>query len=174
MAKNIEIKARAPDLAAIRSKAASLAAGPSQSIEQTDLFFVVPRGRLKVRKFADGTGELISYERADQPEPKESDYTRVACPDAEALGRALGRVLPGRGTVVKRREVLLVGRTRIHLDQVEQLGTFVELEVILAEGERPEDAFREAHALLRALGIAESTLIAGAYIDLLEQQQTTR
>jgi adenylate cyclase class IV len=89
MARNIEIKARVPDLATFRAKAASLASGPKQIINQTDTFFVVSRGRLKVRAFSDGSGELISYERADQQGPKESVYTRVACEDARAISHAL-------------------------------------------------------------------------------------
>ena len=174
MARNIEIKASVPDLARIRAKAASLAAGPGQTIEQSDVFFVVPRGRLKVREFADGSGELLAYDRADEAGPKESDYVRVACPDARALVEALSRALPARGTVAKRRELFLAGRTRIHLDQVEDLGAFVELEVVLAEDERIENGVREAHELLRALGIPESALIAGAYIDLLEGQRPAK
>ena len=168
MARNIEIKAKIPDLAAIRAKAAALAAGPAQIINQTDTFFVVSRGRLKVRAFSDGSGELISYERANQRGPRESIYSRVACQDARALSEALGVVLPVRGIVAKRREVFLVGRTRVHLDRVENLGCFVELEVVLASGEPVEPGHREAHDLLRALQIPERALVADAYIDLLE------
>ncbi len=169
MARNVEIKARVPDLGAIRSRAISLATARPRIIEQTDVFFVVPSGRLKVRAFRDGTGELIAYDRADQPGPKQSSFTRVVCPDARALVDALGRVLPVRGTVAKHRELFMVGRTRIHLDAVERLGTFVELEVVLAEGESVEAGIREAHELLGALGIPAAALIAGAYIDLLER-----
>ena len=168
MARNIEIKAKIPDLAAIRSKAAALAAGPAQIISQTDTFFVVSKGRLKVRAFSDGSGELISYERANQQGPKESIYTRVACQDARALSEALGSVLPVRGIVAKQREVFLVGRTRVHLDQVETLGCFVELEVVLGFAESVESGHREAHDLLSALHIPERALVAEAYIDLLE------
>ncbi len=173
MARNVEIKARVTDLAAVRSRAIALATEPLRNIKQTDVFFVVPHGRLKVREFRDGTGELISYDRADRPGPKASDYTRVVCPDARSLSRALGRVLPERGTVVKRRELLLVGRTRVHLDKVEHLGSFVELEVVLAEGEPVEDGIREADELLDALGIPQSALVPGAYIDLLEKLRAT-
>ncbi len=169
MARNIEIKARVPDLATFRAKAASLASGPKQIINQTDAFFVVSRGRLKVRAFSDGSGELISYERADQQGPKESVYTRVACEDARAISHALSTVLSVRGIVEKEREVFLVGRTRVHLDRVENLGCFVELEVVLAPGEPTEQGHREAHNLLRSLQIPEQALVAEAYIDLLEK-----
>ena len=168
MARNIEIKARIPDLGPIRAKAAALASGPTHIIQQTDTFFAVPLGRLKVREFPDGSGELISYERPNQQGPKESVYTRVACQDARTLAQALSRVLPVRGVVVKRREVFWVGRTRVHLDRVEKLGCFVELEVALDPGESAGQGHREAHELLRALEIPPTALVAEAYIDLLE------
>jgi predicted adenylyl cyclase CyaB len=169
MARNIEIKARVPDLDTIRAKAAMLASGPGEILEQTDTFFAVPRGRLKVREFSDGSGELISYERPNQPGPKESVYTRFSCQNARALSQTLGRVLPARGTVVKRREVFLVGRTRVHLDRVENLGFFVELEVVLGAGEAVAHGEREAHELLEALEIPLAAWVASAYIDLLEE-----
>jgi len=169
MARNIEIKARIPDLATIRAKAAALASGPMEIIDQIDTFFVVSQGRLKVRAFSDGSGELISYERTNQQGPKESVYTRVACEDARMLSQALSSVLFVRGIVAKRREVLLIGRTRVHLDRVEDLGCFVELEVVLAAGESVEQGHREAHELLRSLEIPERALVAEAYIDLLEK-----
>jgi predicted adenylyl cyclase CyaB len=169
MATNVEIKARIPDLRATRAKASSLATCSAEIIDQTDTFFVVSTGRLKVRSFSDGSGELISYYRPNQHGPKESNYTRAKCEDATALVQALSAVLTVRGTVVKRREVFLVGRTRVHLDFVENLGAFVELEVVLSPGESAEDGHREAHELLSALEIPSAALVAEAYIDLLEQ-----
>ena len=172
MSRNVEIKASCPDLNPVRGGAARLASSPGQIVDQRDTFFVVPTGRLKVREFADGSGELIAYERSDQKEPKTSEYTRIECREAAALIHALKRVLALRGVVVKRREVFLVGRTRIHLDQVEDLGSFVELEVVLSEGGSFENGVREADELLQALGLPRSALIAGAYIDLLEARST--
>ena len=168
MARNIEIKAPVPELDAIRTRARSLASSPAEILEQTDTFLAVPSGRLKVREFSDGTGELISYQRPDQRGPKESVYTRYPCQSAQALLETLGKVLPVRGIVLKRREVFLVGRTRIHLDQVQSLGSFVELEVVLSDGESAERGEDVALKLLQKLEISESSLVAQAYIDLLE------
>jgi adenylate cyclase class IV len=168
MSKNIEIKATVPDLATIREKAAALASGPAQCLHQTDTFFAVPTGRLKVRAFPDGSGELISYERANDAGPTESVYTRVACAEAGLLSSALARALPIRGIVEKAREVFLAGRTRIHLDQVERLGSFVELEVVLGPEDTAAQGHRDARDLLQALEIPETALVAHAYIDLLE------
>ena len=171
MASNVEIKATVENLATLRARAQSLASAPAEVIDQTDTFFAVPRGRLKVRAFTDGSGELIAYERDDEPGPKQSTYTRVECRDARALSDALARVLPVRGVVVKRRELFLVGRTRIHLDQVEALGSFVELEVVLAADESAENWRREARELLVSLQISEATLVAEAYIDLVGRRE---
>ena len=168
MARNIEIKAQVGEIDAIRSRARSLASNPSETLQQTDTFFAVPGGRLKVREFPDGTGELISYQRPDQCGPKESVYTRYFCENARALSETLGNVLPVRGTVLKRREVFLVGRTRIHLDQVHNLGVFVELEVVLSDGESAEDGKHVVNELLHTLEIPETGLLAEAYIDLLQ------
>jgi adenylate cyclase class IV len=166
--RNIEIKAKVDDLGVLRMRAAALASGASQLIDQMDTFFIVARGRLKVRAFADGSGELIAYERSNEEGPKQSAYTRAECRDAAALCEALARVLPVRGIVVKHREVFLAGRTRIHLDRVEKLGAFVELEVALADGESQEAGRREAQELLKSLAISERDLVPVAYIDLIE------
>ena len=168
MARNIEIKAQVPDLEVLRAAVRALVSNPGETLEQEDTFFAVPNGRLKIRRFPDGTGELISYHRADQRGPKESVYTRYPCQDARALSATLGGVLPVRGVVTKRREVFLIGRTRIHLDQVQNLGCFVELEVVLSERESAEDGEITARELLNKLNIPSSRLIAEAYIDLLD------
>jgi adenylate cyclase class IV len=168
MPRNIEIKARVPELDVLRAAVVALVSHPGETLEQEDTFFAVPNGRLKVRRFSDGTGELISYHRADQRGPKESVYTRCPYQNARALSETLGEVLPVRGVVTKRREVFLVGRTRIHLDQVHLLGCFVEFEVVLSERESAEDGERVARELLHTLHISTTRLVAEAYIDLLE------
>jgi adenylate cyclase class IV len=168
-ARNVEIKARIADLDATRAVAAALTSIPSEILHQTDTFLAVPHGRLKVREFSDGSGELIAYERSDQPGPKESVYTRVPCESAKGLVEALVRVLPLRGVVIKRRELFFIGRTRVHLDRVDLLGAFLELEVVLRDGEAVEHGEREADALLDALKVPRSALVAEAYVDLLER-----
>lgn len=169
MARNVEIKACVPDLAAVRQTASALASAPAERMTQTDTFFVVPTGRLKVREFSDGSGELIAYERANESGPRESVYTVARCQNARALSEALGHVLPVRGVVTKHREVLIIGRTRVHLDEVEHLGAFLELEVVLRDDEPVQTGEREARDLMAALGIPGAALVPDAYIDLLER-----
>ena len=171
MPSNVEIKARIPDseFAALRERAAALAARPAEVLRQTDTFFATEKGRLKLREFHNGGGELIYYERPDQSGPKHSSYTRSDCPEPASMREALGRALGVRGVVEKRREVLLAGQTRIYLDEVSGLGSFLELEVVLANGQSVESGERIACDLLKRLGVPAEALESAAYIDLLEE-----
>lgn len=173
MAKNIEIKAKVPadHFDRIRKVAAELADQPMDVLEQTDTFFAVPQQRLKLREFANGTAELIAYSRTDQTGPKASSYLRSEVPDAAVLKESLSRTIGVRGTVLKRRELFLVGQTRIHLDQVEGLGTFLELEVVLDESDSEQHGVNIATELREKLGVQPDWLISCAYIDLLESNQ---
>ena len=85
MPRNIEIKARVADPAALRQRALALATAPEQRLGQDDSFFVLPagRGRLKLRQFADGSAELIHYQRSDDTAAKGSDYVRVPLAELE-------------------------------------------------------------------------------------------
>ncbi|MFP4334653.1 MAG: class IV adenylate cyclase [Wenzhouxiangella sp.] len=167
MPRNIEIKARVADRTVLEQRAAALADQGPISIFQDDTFFICPEGRLKLRDFGDGCGELIFYTRADATGPKTSFYRIAPTNDPAALRETLRLALGERGRVVKQRTLYLAGRTRIHLDQVEDLGDFMELEVVLAEGEDEAAGRREADQLMDQLGIAPGQLVEGAYLDLL-------
>jgi adenylate cyclase class IV len=166
MARNIEIKARLESLDALLPRAQALAAGPPELIQQDDTFFHCTQGRLKLRVFADGGGELIHYRRDDTPGPMLSDYVRVPVPEPDLLREALGRGCGVAGRVVKRRWLLMVGQTRVHLDDVQGLGQFIELEVVLREAQSAEQGVAIAEALMQALGLANAPRLAGAYVDL--------
>jgi predicted adenylyl cyclase CyaB len=168
-ARNVEIKARIESVEAMTPRVAGLADQGPVEIEQDDTFFACERGRLKLRAFSATEGQLIFYRRPDQAGPKESFFviSPTASPDSlrEALSLAFGQT----GRVRKHRTLHLVGRTRVHLDRVEGLGHFLELEVVLREGESAETGVKEARALMTALGITEDQLIEGAYVDLLSR-----
>ena len=84
MARNVEIKAAVPDFAGVTAALATLSPGPGVTLDQEDTFFVCAGGRLKLRRLAPDRGELIYYERADQPGPRTSHYalTTTAEPDS--------------------------------------------------------------------------------------------
>lgn len=167
MANNIEIKAKVHDFAVLM-KAAEVAAGKEAVvINQRDTFFNSNTGRLKLREFPDGSGELISYLRENCLEPVASNYLIYRTNDPNALRNTLKMTLGVRGVVSKTRYLYIVGRTRVHLDDVDDLGHFMELEVVLEPGENPDDGDEEARQLMQTLGILDQDLIKCAYIDLL-------
>jgi predicted adenylyl cyclase CyaB len=172
MARNVEIKARVTDPDEIRRKAAILAGAAITVMEQEDTYFTCSRGRLKLREIPERPGELIYYVRPDKADPSESSYERAEVADTQALKRALAAALGVRGVVRKSRTLYLVGRTRIHLDRVEGLGLFVELEVVLDDGDGVEEGVREALDLVVRLGIPEGDLLEGSYIDFLDGRPT--
>jgi predicted adenylyl cyclase CyaB len=165
--RNVEIKARISSVEALVPRVAALADRGPVEIEQDDTFFVCERGRIKLRALSATEGQLIFYRRANQAGPKESRFVISPTASPESLRDALTLAYGSAGRVRKHRTLYLVGRTRIHLDRVESLGDFLELEVVLAEGESPDAGVKEARALMTALGLADDQLIDGAYVDLL-------
>lgn len=168
MGRNVEIKARLADRPALVERVEAIADEGPTVLHQEDTFFPSPRGRLKLRRFADGRGELIYYRRPDATDPEESRFVRSPAADPASLAEALGRALGVRGVVRKKRTLYLVGQTRIHLDEVEGLGDFLELEVVLAPGDSKEAGHAVARELMERLEVDEDSLVARAYIDLLE------
>jgi len=166
--RNIEIKARVPDESHVRDY--MRARGTQHEIQyQRDVFFHASNGRLKVRCFRDGTGVLVAYDRPDSVGPKLSDYTLAPIADAASCELALTRSLGVRGIVEKQREIAIVGQTRIHLDEVRDLGLFLELEVVLRPGQDRAAGESIANKLMHELKIEPGDLLENAYIDMLEQ-----
>jgi predicted adenylyl cyclase CyaB len=168
MPANIEIKARVDSIDALLPQALALSDDDHlQRIQQDDTFFAVPHGRLKLRVFADGSGELIHYHRADADGPKLSDYVISPVLEPGTLRETLSRACGQLGRVRKQRILVLVGNTRVHLDRVDGLGDFLELEVVLQPGQNEADGQAIAHTLMASLGVQPGQLVRGAYLDLL-------
>jgi predicted adenylyl cyclase CyaB len=171
MARNVEIKARIESVEALTPRAAALADQGPTEIVQDDTFFACPNGRLKLRAFSAASGQLIFYRRPDEAGPKESFFLISPTSSPDTLREALTLAYGQAGRVRKHRTVFLAGRTRIHLDRVEDLGHFLELEVVMADGEPSETGVAIAHNLLAKLGISPTQLIDRAYVDLLRNSQ---
>ena len=167
MAHNVEIKARARDFVRQFRLAAQLADGPGTILHQEDVFFRVETGRLKLRFFTPERGELIAYHRPDRIGPKTSHYEIYPTREPKTLQRVLAETLPLLGKVIKKRTLFLRDQTRIHCDEVEHLGCFFELEVVLAPGQDPAEGRAIAATLMKELAIRHEDLIDQAYIDLL-------
>jgi predicted adenylyl cyclase CyaB len=166
--RNIELKARYPDLQIARNICQEILAGFQGTLKQEDVYFTVPRGRLKLRTIDDKRSELIAYHRPDQPEVRGSDYHIVEIPDAHATQSALAAILGIRGIVRKHRELYLWHNVRIHLDTIESLSTFIEFEAVVSETANEDICRSRVDELAERMRIAPEHHIAGSYIDFLQ------
>lgn len=172
MARNIEVKAAVRDFAPLLDVLTRISTAAPVRLAQVDTFFSCRTGRLKLRRISDGRGELIFYIRPNELGPKASNYMRVPTSSPNLLRDVLASAHGAIAVVRKQRTVYMVGRTRVHLDDVEGLGRFVELEVVLGDGESAQIGIREARGLMAVLGLHEEQLVAEAYVDLVLGDRT--
>ncbi|XP_019869600.1 uncharacterized protein LOC109598189 [Aethina tumida] len=167
--RNVEIKARVKNISKIINIARTLSGKQEQIIKQHDTFYNCNHGRLKLRKFESGEGELIFYDRPDSEGPKLSCYDKSDIPASttESLHLVLDSALGSKGVVKKTRLLFMVGQTRVHIDSVENLGDFMELEVMLNPGQSVEEGEKIANDLREKLGVEKEDLLSGAYTDML-------
>ncbi len=159
-----EFKARLRNEQRVRSVLKRLRARFIGTDRQVDTYFRVPQGRLKLRE---GRIEnaLIFYRRPNRARARRSDIRMLLLPRRNPARAVLAAALKVLATVRKRREIYFVGRAKIHLDRLQGLGKFVEVEAF-AGGQGPRAARRQAHRLQKLFGIAASDLFAESYSDL--------
>jgi predicted adenylyl cyclase CyaB len=174
MEQNIEIKARLSDFSQAIAMAKSISNTAGKTLKQTDYFFHCAEGRLKLRVFSDNKGELIFYRRQNQKGPKTSTYSITKTNEPNRLKLVLASAHGVLGIVKKTRHLFKVGRTRIHIDQVEQLGDYLELEVVLKPEESQQVGILEAEELMQQLSISEKNLIDCTYIDLISDKNQSQ
>jgi adenylate cyclase, class 2 len=167
MPRNIEIKIRHDDLADVRQRALVAGATDEGALFQTDTFFRVSTGRLKLREIQGKHAELIAYSRDDIAGAKSSDYVISPVADVATMLAALSAACRVTRVVRKRRDLLLWRNVRVHLDRVEGLGSFVELESVVGE---VDEATAESNLqeLMTLLALEQAEVVAVAYADLLE------
>ncbi|HKD65600.1 MAG TPA: class IV adenylate cyclase [Candidatus Binataceae bacterium] len=164
---NVEIKARCPDLAAMSRAVGAAGAVFERSIEQIDTYFTARNGRLKLRREDGVDRSLIFYRRPDDSSPKVSSYDLMTIAPHQHVGSLLEQALGIKIVVRKRRQLWRLDNIRIHLDEVEGLGAFIEFEVEVLPGRDVPGCRIQAEELLRRLGIPEANLLAGSYSDLM-------
>ncbi|QOV88665.1 class IV adenylate cyclase [Humisphaera borealis] len=180
MPRNIELKVPFVLTDSRRETLRRLGARSSAALVQTDTYFTCSSGRLKLREIIEtlpngavtNTAELIAYQRADDIGFRGSDYTVSPVPNAASMKAVLASALGVRVVVRKRRELLLWENVRIHLDDVDGLGSFLEFEAVLnpsAEDPAADEAASQQRlvALCDALAIDPAATIAGSYSDML-------
>jgi|GEM_PF-665879 len=177
--RNLELKLPCQALDEVKRRAGTLGGKLDGRLTQDDQFYTCADGtRLKLRReirhLPDGQAlphaELIRYLREDTGDARVSDYERTPVADPDALHAELSRVHGLGPHVRKGRELVLLGRTRLHLDAVAGLGTFVELELVLREGEEPAAARAELERIIRGLGLYGVPAEPRAYADLLRDK----
>jgi adenylate cyclase class IV len=161
--RNIELKATDPDPSASLETSLALGAEDRGTIAQRDTYFEVTHGGLKLREEQPGSPHLIQFERTSEPQQRESRYLITEVSDGAALCAALAAAIGIRGIVAKRRHLLLWQSVRIHLDEVERLGTFIELEAVAPPDSDLAHEYRLIAELRQALGINDERLIALGY-----------
>ncbi len=167
MSVNIEIKAKYSDL----NKAKSILETMDVRFEgidfQCDTFFPVPNGRLKLRESKLYGNLLIPYLRADKTGPKKSEYALLDVDDPNQLKSLLGQILGAAKTVSKTRAIFHYKNVRIHLDEVDNLNSYIELEAVLSENSNNDQEHQKIDFLMEKLQISSKDLISVAYFDLL-------
>lgn len=164
---NVEIKLELRDADLARAILRALGATPHETVEQTDTYFHVPRARLKRREISGRPAEYIYYERADLARPRLSDFT--VFDERQALERFGANPLPVRIVVHKRREVHFVRGVRVHLDDVDGLGRFLEFEALISTGQSVEEGQAAIRELRKALAPALGEPIGSGYADMLSR-----
>jgi adenylate cyclase, class 2 len=164
--RNLEAKFHLPDLDRARRAAESLGYRERAVLVQRDTFFRVAAGKLKLREEQAGAW-LIHYGRNAAGALQVSTYEIVAVPDASTMRTMLAAALGVIAEVRKRRILLTRDNVRLHLDRVEGLGEFGEIEAVIAPGGDPERSRTAVDELLRALGVAPEDLIEQSYFELM-------
>ena len=164
---NVEIKARTHSTELIRTYLINHKADFKGVDEQTDTYFNVPQGRLKLRE-GNIENNLIYYDRNNQAGPKSSQFQVVEIRDAGRLKEVLTRSCGVKMIVRKRREIYYIGNVKFHIDDVPGLGSFIEIEAGNILANRTEDELLEqCNFYLKEFEIKEEDLVAVSYSDML-------
>jgi adenylate cyclase class 2 len=165
--RNLELKATDPNPAHSLQVCRDLRAADHGVIQQRDTYFHVPSGVLKLREESPGRPHLIQYERADRPDQRQSSYRIAEVDNGTALRTTLEAALGVRGVVEKRRHLFLWREVRIHLDKVNGIGCFIELEAVAPADSDLSDEHRLVTELRAAFAISDDLLSATGYASQL-------
>ncbi len=164
--RNVELKARLISLESARTVAERVATGRLETQHQIDTYFNCQHGRLKLREINGKTAQLISYQRPDRNEARQSHYLLADIPQPSQIKCMLSAALGVKQTVDKVREIFMFENVRIHLDRVEQLGDFLEFEAVLAEEDDPQLGHRQLQWLTQQFSIRPEDILAGSYGEM--------
>lgn len=167
---NIEFKARVADRGQYEKMLLDLNPEFRGEDRQTDIYFVVPQGRLKLRE-GNIENALIYYERNETSGVRESDVILHKHEHCEALKKILNKLHQVKTVVKKNRRIYFIGNVKFHFDRIEGHGDFVEVEAIDETGSADKDDLRrQCLRYLSYFGIGEGDLVHCSYSDMLPEQ----
>lgn len=164
---NIEFKAELRDAIAARRQCSLLGAQQMGTLRQTDTYYKLVDGRLKKREAPGEPTEWVYYHRRDIVRPCMCNYSILS--DAQAKRRWGTRSLRAWLKVVKTRELWLLNNVRIHLDEVENVGTFIEFEAVVSGDCDVQECHKVINRLREVFGPAMGEPVAASYSDLMAQ-----
>lgn len=164
--KNLELKSKYVNIEKLRQLMFELGAEYKKTMHQIDTYFVVPKGRLKLREIDGEESQLVYYERADESTSRYSNYSIVEITDVLGFKQMMTNALGVKAIVDKVRELWMYGNTRIHIDDVNSLGHFVELETVITN-QTDTEAQAEHHFVKHALKIDDTQIVPVSYSDLI-------
>jgi predicted adenylyl cyclase CyaB len=169
---NLEIKVAASNEEMLK-KIETIDTKPLGLLHQVDTYFSVGKRRLKLRE-EEGGSYLVSYTRPDTLSSKFSKYHMVHIPTylSAVTKRALAFIFGVKVVVKKTRNLFICRHTRIHLDEVENLGSYVELETVIGKGLDGGELRNEHRFIIQALGLNTSASVGESYSDLLLSSRT--
>jgi len=167
MPRNLEVKAKITSIQACITLAEALHAKHAGILRQTDTYFTVSRGRLKLREIHGVHSELIFYEREETSAHRISQFEQFPVSDPDRLKFLLTSACGVKGIVEKERTLFLYNETiRIHLDNVRNLGAFLEFEIPVSDF---TDAEKQMERLVRHFHIRPDDYVIKSYIDLIDE-----
>jgi adenylate cyclase class 2 len=163
---NLELKASITKKGMALKIAEILRAKKIGVLRQLDTYFNVANGRLKLREMAGGRNELIYYRRPNRSGARYSQYSVVSIQDSKSVKNLLTSALGVRTVVRKRRTLFIYRNSRIHIDSVEGLGDYLEIEVLVLHGKR--QARQMYDELRKIFSPVINRIVPGSYSDLIE------
>lgn len=165
---NLEIKVSTKNLESVKDKAIKIDAKNIATLSQIDTYFLVGNKRLKLREEKD-TNYLVYYVRSNKKDSKLSTYHIITVPKKLVLSvkKLLLFIFGVKVIVNKKRELFIYKNTRIHFDDVKNLGTYVELETVFNTNQKEDELVAEHDFVITSLDLNMLEKIPNSYSDMM-------
>ncbi len=163
---NLELKVKLDSFKEVKKLLKKIKAEHTATFKQKDVYYATRAGLLKLR-IENGSESIITYKRDEKSKDRFSDYCVIYFADGNGE-KFFGSVLKTEAVVEKKRLLYMYDNTRVHLDEVKGLGTFLELETLVVKGK--SDAKKRFDYIVKALELSKYKSIRKSYRDLIKAQ----